>query len=185
MNSRSRCVTQTVPKPIGRGDTQFARRLGRGIGKQRLGGMQLGHHFDDGAVQQLALLGQHQAARMPVKQGDLQVAARAPKLAGSRPIGSCAALARVGEAARFGGRMKNPELVPVHVAFPASPVGTSAPRGPAVSARHGQASYRTAASCLRLQRRVQWPHERGTGYRVLPPIGLCNKRGKSSVSGSR
>jgi hypothetical protein len=61
-----------LPKPFGGGDLQPSVGRSRLSGEQRLGHGQLGEDLAHRAVQRLALLGQDQAARMPVEQRDLQ-----------------------------------------------------------------------------------------------------------------
>ena len=62
-------------------------RLFLAFRQQRLGHGQLGEHLARGAVQQLALLGQDQPARVPVEQRHLQALLERAESAGSPPIG--------------------------------------------------------------------------------------------------
>ncbi len=69
-------------------------------------------------MQELALLGQHQAARVAVKQHDLQVALERRDLAAHGRLAHVQGIARVREAACFRRGVKDPELVPVHGSAP-------------------------------------------------------------------
>ena len=101
-------------EPDRRGDLQIAGRLGGGVGQQRLGGRELVHDLAGGAEQHLALLGQHQAARVAVEQRDLELLLQRRYLPADRRLAHAQRLTGMGEAAGLGGGMKDSELVPVH-----------------------------------------------------------------------
>ena len=101
-------------EPDRRGDAQIARRLGGGVGQQRLGGRELVHDLARRAEQHLALLGQHEAARVAVEQRDLQLLLQRRHLPADSRLAHAQRFTRMGEAAGLGGGMKDAELVPVH-----------------------------------------------------------------------
>ena len=98
------CVVVTLSSPLG---------LPLEIGEQNLRCRKLAQHVLRGAVEQFALLRQHEPARMPVKQGNVQIAFERADVAADRGLADAQRLARVREAARLGGSMKNPQLVPI------------------------------------------------------------------------
>ena len=107
-------MTQTVPSPIGAVILQIAGRLGGGVGEQRLGRRELVHDLAGGAEQHLALLGQHQAARVAVKQRDFELLLQRRDLPAHGRLAHAQGFARMREAAGLGGGVKDPELVPIH-----------------------------------------------------------------------
>ena len=114
MNSRSRCVTQTVPRPTGAATRRSPGRLGRRVGEQRLRRLQLAHHFGDGAVEQFALLGQHEAAGVAMEERDLEILLERRDLAAHGRLAHVQRFARMREAAGRCGGVEDPELVPIH-----------------------------------------------------------------------
>ena len=107
-------MIQTVPSPIGAVTLQIARRLGGGVGEQGLRRRQLAHDLAGGREQHLALLGEHEPARMPVEQRDLQLLLQRRDLPAHGRLTHAQGFTRVGEAASLGGGMKDAKLVPVH-----------------------------------------------------------------------
>ena len=114
MNSCICGVSQVEPKPTVVVDLEPARGLVLVGAQLRLGRVDLGGHVARGAIEQLALLGQDQAARMAVEQRDAQLLLERADLAADRRLAEIQRLARMGEAARLGDRVENPQLVPVH-----------------------------------------------------------------------
>ena len=107
-----------MPKPDRRRDAQLARRLRGRVGEQRLGRVQLVDDLGGRAVQHLALLGQHEPARVAMEQRDLQLSLQRRNLTAHRRLAHVQAIAGMREAARLGGRVKDPELIPVHSRTP-------------------------------------------------------------------
>ena len=68
-----------------------------------------------GAKQQVALLGQDEAAGMALKQRHRDFLLQRADLAGDRRLRQAELLAGMGEAARFGRRVKHLQLVPIHI----------------------------------------------------------------------
>ncbi len=97
-----------------RGDPEIARRLGGGVGQQRLGRRELVHDLAGGAKQHLALLGQNQTTRVPMEEGDLELLLQRGDLPADRRLAHAQRLTSMGEAAGLGGGMKDAEFVPVH-----------------------------------------------------------------------
>ena len=119
-------------EPDGGGHPQHAGGQVAGIGQPRLYGVELHHHLAGGAEQVLALLGQHQTAGMPVEQRHPEFLLERRHLPAHRRLAHVERLARMGEAARLGRRVKDLELVPVHPTLPPPPlaiipVGHAAP----------------------------------------------------------
>ena len=71
-----------------------------------------------GAVEQLALLGEDQAARVAMKQRTPKLLLERAHLAGHRRLRQAELLAGMGEAAGLGGGVKDLQLVPVHADLP-------------------------------------------------------------------
>ncbi len=86
----------------------------------QLGARRLEFHEDfmRGAVEQFALFGEDQPARVAVEQRDRELLLECAHLPRDGRLRKPELLARVGEAAGFGGGVKNLELVPVHDAKP-------------------------------------------------------------------
>ena len=98
------CVVVTLSSPLG---------LPLEFGEQDLRRCKLAQHILRGPVEQLALLGQDEAARMPVKQGNVQIPFERADVAAHRGLADAQRLARVRETPRFGGSMEYPQFVPV------------------------------------------------------------------------
>ena len=101
-------------EPDRRGDAQVAGGLGGGVGEQRFGGSELIHDLAGRPEQHFALLGQHQAARVPMKKRDFEFLLQRRDLPADGRLAHTQGFARVRKAARLGGSMKDPELIPVH-----------------------------------------------------------------------
>ena len=97
-----------------RRDAQLAGGLRRRVRQQSLGRLQLVDDVRDRAVQKLALLGEHQAARVAVKEYDPQVALERRDLTAHGRLAHVQGIARMREAACLSRRVKNPKLVPIH-----------------------------------------------------------------------
>ena len=125
MNSPSRGVSQWMPMPGV--VVTFRSPLGRSRLSVSLAraDFELHEHVVGGAKQQVALLGQDQPARMAVKQRHRELLLERADLARHRRLREPELLAGVGEAAGFGGGVKDFELVPVHGGWSAL-----APRAP-------------------------------------------------------
>ena len=110
---------------------------------QAFGHRQLGEDLARGAKQQLALLGQDQAARMAVEQRHAEAFLERADLPADRRLAEIQRLAGMGEAARLGDRVKDPQLVPIHrhVRLPAAPPARFARR------RYSAARAAAASSC--------------------------------------
>ena len=83
--------------------------------QQRLGSVDLARHVAGRAVEQLALLGQDQAAGMAVEQHDAKLLLERADLARDRRLAELQPLAGMGETAGIGHGLKDPQLVPVHL----------------------------------------------------------------------
>ena len=97
-----------------RGHAQVAVRPLAAVGQFRPRGFELHEHVVGGTVQHLALLGQDQPARVAVKQRDVELLFERGHLPRHRRLRKPKLLARMGEAAGFGGGMEHLELIPIH-----------------------------------------------------------------------
>ena len=95
-------------------DFQFAIRSLAAIGEFGAGRFQLHEHFMRRAVQEFALFGQDQAARVAVEQRHVEVALQRRHLARHRRLRQAQTLAGMGEGAGLGGGVEHFKLVPVH-----------------------------------------------------------------------
>ena len=95
---------------------QVAMRLVARVGELGARRLQLHEHFVRGAIEQLALLGEDQPARMTMKQRRRKLLLQRAHLARHRRLRQPELLPRMGEAAGLGGGVENLQLVPVHVA---------------------------------------------------------------------
>ena len=93
---------------------QLAVRLLAAVGQLGARRFELHEHFVRGAIEQLALLGQDQPARVAVEQRRRQLLLERAHLARHRRLRQPELLARMGEAAGLGGGVKDLQLVPVH-----------------------------------------------------------------------
>ena len=106
---------QPVDADAGRGgDLQLAVRPLAAVGQLGARRFQLHEHFMRGAEEQLALLGEDQAARMAVEQRDPELLLERADLPRHRRLRQAELLARMGEAAGLGGGVEDLELVPIH-----------------------------------------------------------------------
>src|SRR5215472_10787972 len=79
------------------------------LGARRL---ELHEHVVGGAIEQLALLGEDEAASVPVEQRHRQLLLQRADLARYRRLREAELLSRMGEAAGFSGSVEDLELVP-------------------------------------------------------------------------
>ncbi len=110
-------------------DLERAFRAVLQLGEEALGHGELGEDLARRREQQLALLGQDEAAGMAMEQRHGEALLERADLPADRRLAEVQRLTRMGEAAGLGNRVENPQLVPVH---PPSPNGI-APR-----IRHGR-----------------------------------------------
>ena len=96
------------------GDAQIAVRPLAAVGELGARRLELHEHVVRGAEQQIALLGQDQAARMAVKQRDRELLLERAHLARHRRLRQPELFAGMGETSRLGGGVKDLELIPVH-----------------------------------------------------------------------
>src|SRR4051794_40446319 len=67
-----------------------------------------------GAIQQFALLGEDESARMAMEERHIEALFERADLARNRRLAEIEHFPGMGEAARLGYRVENPQLVPVH-----------------------------------------------------------------------
>ena len=107
---------QPMDADAGRGGhAQVAVRPFAAVGELCARRFELHEHIVRGAIEQLALLGEDQAARVAVKQRDRKLLLERAHLPRHRRLRQAKLLARVGEASGFRRGVKHLELVPVHV----------------------------------------------------------------------
>ena len=126
------------------GDPELAGRLVLRIGQPGAGGRKLGEDVMGGAVEELALLGQDQAAGVAVEQRHLEVLLERADLAADRRLRQAQIMAGMGEAAGLGDRVEDPELVPIH--RPSAPSLARVFTRRLRSSCHGVASHLSASS---------------------------------------
>src|SRR5262249_12126367 len=80
----------------------------------RLGGVDLGRHVARGAVEQLALLGQDETARVAMEQHHTELLLERADLARDRRLTELQRIARMREAAGIRHGLKDPQLGPIH-----------------------------------------------------------------------
>ena len=97
-----------------RGDAQFAKDLILAVADTRGCGFQPLVHRTCRVEQQFPLLGENQSPRMAVEKGGVQALLKRADLPGDRGLGQMKAVARMGQTARIGNRMKDSKLVPIH-----------------------------------------------------------------------
>ena len=138
-----------------------AERYGRGdlerplwpvlrFGDQAFGHRQLGEDLARRAEQQLALLGQDQAASMAMEERHAEAFLERADLAADGGLAEVQRFAGMGEAARLGDGVKDPQLVPIH---PVSPDDRRADAASYSAARTIAASSCCREKLLRLERR--------------------------------
>jgi hypothetical protein len=93
---------------------QFAMRLLAAIRELGACGLKLHEHFVRRAIQQLALFGEDQPARMPMKQRCGELLLKRAHLTRHGRLREPKLLTRMGEAAGLRSRVKHFQLVPVH-----------------------------------------------------------------------
>ena len=114
--------------------------------QQRLRGIDLGGHVARGPIEQLALFGEDQAARMPMEQHDAKLFLERADLARDRRLAELQRFTGMGEAAGVRHGLEYAQLVPVHshaspVLAPGStrrPVRDAPPAPPATSRPRGR-----------------------------------------------
>ena len=107
---------QPVHADAGRGrHAQIAVRPVPAVGKLGARRFELHEHFMRGAIEHFALLGQDQAAGVPMKQRDRQFLLERADLARHGGLRQPELLAGMREAACLGGGVKYFELVPIHL----------------------------------------------------------------------
>ena len=111
-------------------DPQFPVRLLAAVGELGARRFELHQHVVRGAIEQLALLGQDEPARVAMEQRHRELLLQRADLPRHGRLREAELLTRMGEAARLGGGMKNLELVPVHFRSPGRSVRGSAHLGP-------------------------------------------------------
>ncbi|MNE66428.1 hypothetical protein D3C80_1619810 [compost metagenome] len=102
-----------LAKAYGRRDAQLAARLVRRLAQLHLDAFKLHQHFMRGPVEDLALLGQDQAAGMAVKQLDADILFERAHLAADRRLREMELVCRMRERPSLGRRVKNAQFVPI------------------------------------------------------------------------
>src|SRR6266487_5034973 len=97
-----------------RGHPQLTVRPLAAVGELRPRGFEFHEHIVRGVMEQLALLGQNEPARMAVEQRDAQLLLEGRHLSRYRRLREAELLAGMREAARLGGGVENLEFVPIH-----------------------------------------------------------------------
>src|SRR5712672_230689 len=100
------------------GHLEVAMRPLAAVGQLGARRLELHENFMGGAVEQFALLGQDQPARMAVEQRDRELLLERAHLPRDGRLRQPELLARMRETAGLGGGMKNLQLVPVHDSKP-------------------------------------------------------------------
>ena len=104
-----------MPSAGGVCDLEIAARPLAAVGQFGARRLQLHEHVMRGAKQQVALLGEDEAARMAMEQRDRELLLQRADLARNRRLRQAKLLAGMREAARFRRRVKYFQLVPVHI----------------------------------------------------------------------
>ena len=105
-----------------RGDAQIAVRLFAAVGQFDPRRLELHEHVVRGAIEELALLGENEAAGVAVKQRHRQLLLQCADLPRHRRLRQRQLLAGMGETAGLGGGMKDFQLIPIHlITFSLSP----------------------------------------------------------------
>ena len=110
------------PEREGRGDAQFAVRLLAAVGEVAAHRIELQHHVLDGAEQEFALFGQDQPAGVTVEERRFELGLEGADLAADGGLAEVEDLTRMGEGSGIGGRLENPQLIPIHRRLPDGPV---------------------------------------------------------------
>ena len=90
------------------GDHQRAARTFAAIHQRGFGGFEFVGHFRDGAEKDFALLGEDEAARVAVEQGDAHLLFQRRDLAGNGGLAEIEHVTGAGEALRLGDGVENP-----------------------------------------------------------------------------
>ena len=114
MNSPSRGVSQWMPMPGVVVTFSSPLRPLAAVGQLGARRLELHEHVVRGAVEQFALLGEDQPARVAVKQRDAELLLERAHLPRHRRLRQPELLAGMGEAAGLGGGVEHLQLVPVH-----------------------------------------------------------------------
>jgi hypothetical protein len=122
-----------------------------GLDETGAGVLQPELHVAGGAEQQVALLGQDQAAGMPVEQRRLQFALEGADLPADRRLAESDVIARPREAAGFRDVEENPDLVPIQGRH--SRPSRSARRGQPITGDHDLRALHDASLLPRRARR--------------------------------
>src|SRR5207248_1631505 len=101
--------------------------------------------FVRGSMKKLALFGEYEPTRMPVKQRHPEFALERRDLPRYRGLGKPQLLSGMGEASGFCGSMKNLELVPIHDRLVAQQAHSAAMRGSAAPCAARKRSASSAA----------------------------------------
>ena len=160
-----------------RGDLERPLRPVLRFGDQAFGHRQLGEHLARRAEQQLALLGQDQAAGMAVKQRHAEAFLERADLPADGGLAEVQRFAGMGEAARLGDGVKHPQLVPIH---PVSP-GNDCPASIArllFGRAHRRSFLLRREKLLGLERRHA--AQSGGGHRLAEDLVLDVARGKDA-----
>ena len=132
-------------------------------------------------IQQLALLGQDQAARMAMEQRHAEAFLERADLAADRGLAEIERLAGMGEAARLGDGVKHPQLVPVHRRCPsqrAAPASTASRARCYSAAARGRGFLLRGEEFLGLERRHA--AHAGGGHRLAEDLVLDVAGGKDA-----
>src|SRR5439155_22693137 len=100
--------------PLGGVDAQLAVGLLAAVGELGARRLELHEHLVRGAIEQVALLGEDQSARVPMEQRYAELLLERAHLARYRRLRQPELLPRMGEAAGLGGGVKHLQLVPIH-----------------------------------------------------------------------
>ena len=100
--------------PYRGGDLEVAVRALAAVGQLGARRFQLHEYVVCGAIEQLALLGENEPAGMAMEQRHREFLFQRAHLARNRRLRQSELFARMGEAARFGGRVEDLQFVPIH-----------------------------------------------------------------------
>ena len=104
-----------MPSAGGRGDLEVAARPLAAVGQLGARRLQLHEHVMRGAKQQVALFGEDQPARMAMEQRHRKFLLQRADLPRHRRLRKPELFAGVGKASRLRRRVKDFQLVPIHV----------------------------------------------------------------------
>ena len=112
------------PEADGRRHLEVAGRPLARLDEAGAGGLEPHPHVARRPEQQVALLGQDQAAGMAVEERGLQLALEGADLPADRGLAEAEIVPGAREAASFGDRIENPDLVPIHDGVPPDDPGS-------------------------------------------------------------